>query len=243
MTLPEIVLFGDRSMFNNLELELDVSFQPLDTTTADGLTMRSWIHAAEAGKPLIVYFPGRLGDITRHPVHLFDLTKQGYGLVLAGYRGFGGNPGYPTEHLLYADADGLMRDLVDRGHAPGGLVLYGYSMGTGIASEVATRVRALALVLEAPFTSFPDAVRQQAWQVPSWMVRTQLDTSSRIAAITMPILLMAGGKDSITPPAFAEKLAGLSSKFSKVHVFPNANHVNLMRHGGRETLSSFLVGL
>lgn len=241
-TVPEFILFRERLVLNLLEIESSVELQPLDLSAHDGLLLRSWYHAPEPGKPVIVYFPGRLGDLIRKPAHLFELAEQGYGLTLAGYRGFGGNPGRPSESMLYRDATTLLLKLTEEGLAPDGIVLYGYSMGTGVASYVATQARPRAVILEAPFTSFPAAVRQ-ASSIPLWLVRSRFDNRARIAGIDVPILLLAGQKDTITPPEFAEALASLSEGFSNLRIFPDANHVNMMRHGAHETVSGFLLAL
>ncbi|TKT79376.1 alpha/beta fold hydrolase [Aquamicrobium sp. LC103] len=242
-TVPEFILYRERLVLNLLEIESNVELQPVDLSTHDGLLLRSWYHPPAPGKPVIVYFPGRLGDLIRKPAHLFGLAEQGYGLMLAGYRGYGGNPGRPSEHLLYRDAAALLTKLTKEQLAPDGIVLYGYSMGTGIASYVAMQGRPRAVILEAPFTSFPDAVHRQASSVPLWLVRTRFDTRSRIGGIDVPILLLAGQEDAITPPAFAEALASLSEGFSKLYVLPEANHINMIRHGAREIISGFLFGL
>lgn len=242
-TVPEFILYRERLVFNLLEIESNIDLLPVDLKTHDGLTLRSWYHPPAEGKPLIVYFPGRLEDLIRRPAHLFELAEEGYGLVLAGYRGYGGNPGRPSERLLYRDAASLLSKLTHEGYAPDGMVLYGYSMGTGIASHVATETKPSALILEAPFTSFPDAVRQQARSVPIWLVRSRFDTRSRITSIDVPILLLAGEQDRITPPKFAKSLAALSQGVSKLEILPEANHVNMARRGALEAVSGFLGSL
>lgn len=243
-TVPELILFRERVVLNILELESQVELNPLDVATRDGLVLRSWFHAPAPRKPVIVYFPGRAGDLVRKPSHLFQLAEQGYGLVLAGYRGYGGNPGRPSERRLYEDATELLLRLGADGLAPDGIVLYGYSMGTGIASYLAARTQPRALVLEAPFTSFGAVVRNQtAPQMPLWMVRTRFDTGSRLADVHAPILLLAGAKDTVTPARFAEQLATRNAGFASLYVFPEGTHDTLMEHGAWEALKGFLVGL
>lgn len=242
-TVPEFLLFRERLALNLLEIESRVELTPIDLSTDDGLLLRSWYRAPDPGKPVIVYFPGRVGDVIGKPSHLFDLAEQGYGLMLAGYRGYGGNPGRPSERLLYRDATELLTKLARENLAPDGIVLYGYSMGTGIASYVATHARARAVILEAPFTSFPDVVGRQASRMPLWLVRSRFDTRSRIGVIDAPILLLAGQLDAITPPDFAEALAALNEGFSRLHIFPDASHVDMIALGAREIISGFLHGL
>jgi pimeloyl-ACP methyl ester carboxylesterase len=242
-TVPEFLLFRERLVLNLLEVDSSVELRPVDLSTDDGLLLRSWYRAPEPGKPVIVYFPGRVGDLIGKPSHLFELAEQGYGLMLAGYRGYGGNPGRPSERLLYRDATELLTKLARESLAPDGIVLYGYSMGTGIASYVATQARARAVILEAPFTSFPDVVGRQASRMPLWLVRSRFDTRSRIGGIDAPILLLAGQMDAITPPDFAEALAALNEGFSRLHVFPGASHVDMVALGAREIISGFLLAL
>jgi pimeloyl-ACP methyl ester carboxylesterase len=242
-TVPEFILFKERLVLSVLQLESRIDFAPLDLSTHDGLLIRSWYRAPQPGKPVIVYFPGRNGDIVGKPSHLFDLAEDGYGLVLAGYRGYGSNPGRPSESNLYRDATGLLMALAENQRAPDGIVLYGYSMGTGIASYLAPQIHPRALILEAPFTSFRDVVRRQAGPLPLWLVRTKFDTRSRIAKVDAPILILAGQDDWVTPPDFAETLASLSEGMSSLQIIPGANHVNIIRKGAREVVTGFLHAL
>lgn len=239
-TVPELILFRERLVLSVLQLDSDAKLDPFDYATQDGLTLRSWYRAPAPGRPVIVYFPGRIGDLVKKPSHLFDLAEDGYGLLLAGYRGYGGNPGRPSEAHLYRDAAGLIAKLAVEDMAPDGTILYGYSMGTGIASYAAAQSRPRALILEAPFTTFADAVRQQAGRAPVWLVRTQFDTRSRISEIDVPILLLAGGQDGITPASFAEKLAALNEKFASLHIFKEAGHDDMFAYGAWEKVTGFL---
>lgn len=242
-TAPEVLLFRERLALSLFELDSDVELQPIDLTTHDGLVLRSWYHPPRAGKPVIVYFPGRAGDVIKKPRHLFNLAEQGYGLMLAGYRGYGGNPGRPSEDRLYRDATRLLEKVAENRLAPNGIVLYGYSMGTGIASYIAAHSKPVGVVLEAPFTSFRDIVGHNARQMPLFLVRSRFDTRSRYAAIDAPVLLLAGERDTVTPASFATLLASINEKLSQLHVFPEASHDDMFEHGAWEVVSAFLGGL
>jgi len=164
-------------------------------------------------------------------------------LLLTGYRGYGGNPGLPSEGALYADAAALMKRIEIDHLAPDGVIIYGYSMGTGVASYVAALAKPLGLVLEAPFTTFGDAVRQQFAQVPDWLVRTKFDTRSRLNKVAAPILILAGAKDQITPASFAQRLADMNIDRTSLVVVPDGNHLNLIRKGGGAAVQGFLAKL
>lgn len=241
--VPETILFRQRLLFPVLEMDPARPLQAFDHRTHDGLNLRSWYKPPEAGHPVIVYFPGRDGNILFKPWHLFELAERGYGLLLAGYRGYGGNPGRPREFDMHLDAVSLVTQAADTGLMADGYVLYGYSMGSAFAANAAGGLTPMGLILEAPISRFIDAVRQQARFVPGWMVRTRFDNVSRLAQLSLPILLLAGGEDHVTPFAFATLLAEVSQPHSTLHVVDDANHFTIIRRGGRAIVESFLERL
>ncbi|MFN4273616.1 MAG: alpha/beta hydrolase [Aliihoeflea sp.] len=243
LTVPELYLYADRFRVSIMALADRDGFRPVDLETHDGLTLRNWYRAPEPGKPVIVYFPDRMGDFARKPAHLFALGEEGYGLLLASYRGYGGNPGRPGEAGFYRDARALLALAEERQLAPDGYVIYGYSMGTGVASYAATAFAPLGVILEAPFTSFADVVRYQAAPLPILRVSSQFDTRSRMGLIQAPILILAGELDQVTPAFFARQLAALNEGLATVHVFPGANHLNIIRHGAGQKVAAFLAQL
>lgn len=240
---PEYILFRDRLVFSIFDMGSEFVLQPFDYRTHDGLTLRSWYNPPEEERPTIVYFAGRDGDLIRKPAHLLRLAEEGYGLILAGYRGYGGNPGRPSERSMFFDAASLLSQAQHAGLAPNGYILYGYSMGTGIASNAAVQVRPLGLILEAPLSTFGDAVRQQVGRFPNWLVRTHFNNLARIAELDVPVLILAGGRDTVTPPSFALALAAAREATINLHVYDDANHFSIIRLGGREAVYEFLEEL
>jgi len=119
-------------------------------------------------------------------------------------------------------------------------VLYGYSMGSGIATNAAVQIEPRALILEAPMTSFPEAVRQQVARVPNWVVRTKFDNVARLAELKVPVLIVAGEQDPVTPARFATMLASANDQFATAVIVPTANHVNIIRLGGRQAIAAFM---
>lgn len=241
--VPEWILFRQRLAFNVFDLDDHAVLRPFDHTTHDRLKLRSWYVAPQGDKPVLVYFPGRDGDIMRKPGHLLELTAQGYGLLLAGYRGYGGNRGTPREFDLYLDAMSMLTQFRERVEAPGGFVLYGYSMGSTIAANTGAQLDVRAVILEAPLSNFLQAVRQQAGNIPALLVRSRFDNVARVAEIRAPVLLLAGSRDLVTPPLFARVLAEANPALASVAVIEDANHVNIIRLGGGQVVREFLAGL
>ncbi|MCV0396790.1 MAG: alpha/beta hydrolase [Rhizobiaceae bacterium] len=242
--VPEYILYRQRLAFSILELGGgDITLTAFDQHTADGLVLRSWYVAPEEDRPTIVYFAGRDGDIVRKPAHLMRLTEQGYGLLLAGYRGYGGNPGSPTERALYRDAGALLAQADDAGLAPNGYIIYGYSMGSSVASDVAVHVEPRAVILEAPISTFGAAVRQQVYGFPLWLVRTEFDNLARVSELDVPLLILAGGADTVTPPSFALALAAARKNKVTLEIIEDATHLSIIRLGGGEIVRDFIADL
>ena len=236
---PEYILFRDRLVFSIFDLGTEFVLQPFDQRTHDGLTLRSWYKPPQDDKVTIVYFAGRDGDVIRKPAHLMSLAERGYGLILVGYRGYGGNPGWPNEHGMFLDAAALLAQAEDAGLAPNGYVLYGYSMGTAIATNAAVQIRPRGLILEAPISTFRAAVLQQVGSFPTWLVRTHFDNLARMEELDVPTLLLAGGRDAVTPPSFAMALAAARKNRISLKIIEEANHFSIIRLGGREAVLDF----
>jgi uncharacterized protein len=240
MLVPERILFGYRLHFSILELDRDRPLLPFDHWTADGLRLRSWHVPPQGGRPTIVYFAGRDGDIIHKPAHLVAAAEEGFGLLLAGYRGFGGNPGIPSEAPMHRDVIALLHQAERDGVTPNGTILYGYSMGSAFAASAAAHTAPLGVILEAPLSTFLAAVRLQAGPVPRFLVRTRFDNLARLPEIASPILLLAGDRDPITPPSFALALADANPGLTRVEIVPEANHFNIIRLGGYRAVEDFL---
>jgi pimeloyl-ACP methyl ester carboxylesterase len=133
-----------------------------------------------------------------------------------------------------------LKQAAEAGLTPNGTILYGYSMGTAFAAHAAANSDPIAVVLEAPLSTFLAAVHQQVAYVPGFLVRTRFNNLARVKEIEAPVLLLAGGEDSVTPPAFAHALAAANPEFTTVKVVPGANHLNIIRSGGRAALAGFL---
>ena len=117
-------------------------------------------------------FHGNAGSIAGRGGHVQPWLEAGYGALLLSYRGYGGSEGRPTEDRLYADARAAIAYVLAQGVAPDRLVLYGESLGTGVAVKMAVEHDVAAVVLEAPFTSAVDVGAEAYWILPvRWMTR------------------------------------------------------------------------
>jgi fermentation-respiration switch protein FrsA (DUF1100 family) len=211
-------------------------------TTADGEKIIIWHVPAKPGQPVVVYFPGN-GDILARVVERFrDITVDGTGLVALSYRGYGGSSGKPSEHGLLNDAAAAYAFTVAR-YKPAQIVVWGFSLGTGVAVALAADHPVGKLILEAPYTSIADVAvaRPQFRLFPvRWLLRDQFRSDERIAGVTAPLLIMHGGRDSTVPIRFGERLFALAHEPKQLVRFPEGGHNNLDHYGAIETARHFI---
>lgn len=218
--------------------------EAVELSTDDGLRVISWFRRpAGPARPMLVLFQGNAGNIGDRLHKVATFVEAGWGVMLVGYRGFGGNPGKPTEQGLYADARAALRLVQDRGIAAGRIVLYGESLGSGVATEIALETEAGALILEAPFTSIADMAQRQFPYFPSrWLVLDRFDNAGKIGRVGMPVLVLHGALDPITPVEFGRRVFDAANQPKAFRIFPDAGHVDLFEHGAAEAVLNFIDG-
>ena len=208
--------------------------------TADGLMLEGWFKPP-AGRATIVYFHGNAGHFGERAFKARYFMDRGYGFLLASYRGYAGNPGRPSEAGVYRDGRAALDFLAGEGIAPADTVIYGESLGTGVASQMACEHDAAALVLEAPFSSLVDvAARHYWWTLARWAVRDRFESVRRIADIGMPLLIVHGGRDRVVPLKFGKRLFAAALEPKELRILPAAGHADLYDFGAAEIVDEFI---
>jgi uncharacterized protein len=211
-------------------------------TTTDGEKVIIWHVPAKPGHPVVVYLPGN-GDILARVVERFrDITADGTGLIALSYRGYGGSSGKPGEQGLLNDAEATYAFTAERYEAAQ-IVVWGFSLGTGVAVTLAAAHPVRKLILEAPYTSITDIAlaRPQFRLIPvRWLLRDQFRSDERIAAVTAPLLIMHGGRDFTVPIRFGERLFALAHEPKQLVRLPEGGHNNLDHYGAIETARHFM---
>jgi hypothetical protein len=207
-------------------------FQAVTIRTADGLNLVSWYRPAAKGFATIVYFQGNGGNISHRMFKTRALFEAGYGLLLVGYRGYGGNPGSPSEDGLYHDGRGAMDYLQGQGLPTERLVLLGESLGSGVAVRMATEYQVKALMLEAPYTSTVDVGQAAYFFLPVKMLMyDRFPSIDIIGDIQAPLLVVHGEQDNIIPTRFGRRLFKAAQQPKEGHFLPGAGHNDLFEHG------------
>jgi fermentation-respiration switch protein FrsA (DUF1100 family) len=211
-------------------------------TTTDGERVIVWHVPARPGQPVILFFPGN-GDFLAGRVSRFkEITADGTGLVALSYRGYAGSSGQPSERGLLQDAAAAYAFTAAR-YDIGRIVLWGFSLGTGVAVAVAAEHPSGKLILEAPYTSTVAVAGALLRIVPvGLLMRDQFHSHARIARVSAPLLIMHGSNDQAIPITFGERLFALAHEPKRFVRFPGGGHDNLDDFGAIDTVRRFIRG-
>src|SRR3984957_9234427 len=209
-------------------------------TTADGEKVIVWHVPAKPGHPVVLYFHGN-GDFLAGFFGRFrDLIADGTGVVALSYRGYAGSSGQSSERGLLMDADAAYAFTMAR-YSADKIVVWGFSLGTGVAVALAAEQRIGKLILEAPYTSTADVAASVFWFVPvRLLMRDQFRSDQRIARVKVPLLIMQGANDPVIPIVLGERLFALAHEPKQFVRFPGGGHENLASFGAIETARQFI---
>jgi uncharacterized protein len=210
-------------------------------STEDGLSLLSWYLPPRPGRPVIVYFHGNGGHIGYRAERLLRFAREGYGVLMAEYRGYGGNPGTPSEAGFYADGRAALAFLDREGVATNRLVLYGESLGSGVAVALAVEHEIAAVILEAPFTSVAEVAQCHFRYVPaSRMLIDRFDSLSRIGRLEAPLLVLHGERDRVIPVRYGRALLDAAPEPKEGWFAPEGGHEDLARYGSLDVVVAFI---
>ncbi|MBN8990259.1 MAG: alpha/beta hydrolase [Rhizobiales bacterium] len=209
-------------------------------TTVDGEKVIVWHVPARPGRPVILYFHGN-GDFLAGFFGRFrELIADGMGVVALSYRGYAGSSGHPSERGLLQDAAMAYAFTTSR-YGAERIVVWGFSLGTGVAVALAAEQPVGKVILEAPYTSTAEVAASMFWFMPVRLVmRDQFRSDERIARVKAPLLVMHGANDRAIPIAFGERLFALAHEPKQFIRFPGGGHENLGNFGAIEVARQFI---
>ena len=210
-------------------------------STEDGLTLTAWWvpAAGEANGGTVVVFNGNAGNRADRTPLAQALAERGYGVLLVDYRGYGANPGRPTEDGLLADGSAAVAYLETRPDVdPDRLVYFGESLGAAVAIGLAEQRPPAALVLRSPFTSLPDIGSVHSPVLPlSVLLWDRYPNLERIRGIEVPVLVVAGSADSIVPVSQSQRLYEAAAHPKGLVMIEGADHNDFELTAGNQLVA------
>ena len=211
------------SYYSNTELE-KVEFK-----TSDGLFLKSLFkQPTNNGQITIVVFHGNAGHIGHRVEKFKPFLEEGYGLLLVEYRGYGENEGKPTEDGFYKDGVAALDFLSRQNISKQKTILYGESLGCGLAVKLSTEDKYHSTILEAPYTSIAEVASEHYWYLPTkWLVLDRFDIIGIIKNIKSPLLVLHGEEDNVISIEFGKKIFNFAPKPKEAFYIKKAGHNNL----------------
>ncbi len=217
----------------------DVSEVTLETP--DGERLIAWYGKPQMGQPTVLYFHGQAGALARRSDRVRRYRAAGLGVLMVAYRGFSGSTGTPGEAVNVADALLAYDWLAARGIAAADIIVYGESLGTGVAAQVAMQRSISGLVLDSPFTALSELAAARHPYLPvRQFIFDRYDTLSHIAKASAPVLVLHGEKDPIVPLAMGLKVFEAIPGPKRMVTFADGRHLDHGRFGSMDVVLRFL---
>ena len=209
--------------------------------SSDGEKLIAWHVPPRAGKKLVIYFQGNAGGLDLRAERFGRLTADGTGVLALCYRGYGGSTGSPSEAGLIRDALAAYDYAVARQPAAR-IVLWGESLGTGVAVALAAERDVGGVILDAPFSSIADVGAAAYPFAPvRWLIKDPFHSDRRIARVHAPLLIRHGEGDAVVPIRFGERLFALANEPKRFERFAGEGHVITDERGGMDSVRAFLA--
>ena len=212
---------------NYLDDKIQFSYKEVFIEVDQDIKLKSWLIEKDLKKyKTLVFFHGNAGNLFNRVHKLNELHKLDINILIISWRGFSGNSGKPTEKNLYQDAQKSIEWLNSKGIESKKIILYGESLGTGVAVELAQENIFNSIILESPFTSMAKTAKIYYPYLPvNLLLKDKYDSINKIHKITKPILIMHGMKDDLVPYIMSVELFNKANK-PKYSFFPkDDNHM------------------
>ncbi len=213
--------------------------------TGDGETLVSWLALPpKADAPVIFYMLGNAGTMGDRAERFRLLHEQGFGVLALSWRGYGGSTGSPTEKGLVEDGRAAMKFLQEQGISAARIILFGESLGTGVATQLAANPETapLAIILDSPFTSAADVARLRYWYLPvGLLMKDQFRSLDFAPRVTVPVFVLHGTADRIVPYVQGRRLFEAFTAPKEFLTLQDGNHIDPLTEVSWGAIKAFLM--
>ena len=209
--------------------------------TPGGEKILAWYAKAKPGQPTLLYFHGNGGSLASRAERIRKYAALGRGVFMMTYRGYGGSTGEPSEAANIADAKLAYDTLVKAGVAGTDIILYGESLGSGVAVQVAAEKQAAGLVLDAPYTRLVDvAAGRYPWVPVRLLMRDRYDSARYLPDLKLPLLIVHGDQDQTVPVEMGRRVFELAGGPKEIAILKGAGHNDHFKFGSFEAVNDWI---
>ena len=225
--------FGDK---------LEVEIEKVNITTIDNINLLGWFHKKDLNKfKTIIYFHGNAGTLDNRIHKLNHFKDMDVNFLIIAWRGFSGNQGSPSEKGLYIDGQSAINWALKQGVIEEDIILYGESLGTGIATELAQHKNFAGVILETPFTSMINAAKNFYPYIPvNLLLKDRFENFKKIKNINSPVLIMHGEQDTIVPFTMGKTIYQLANEPKYSYFTKHDDHMMVYDEPMIKTLKNFI---
>jgi len=212
---------------NYLDDPINFTYNEFFIEVENDIKIKSWLIEKDLKKyKTILFLHGNAGNLFNRSYKLNRFNELKLNVLIISWRGFSGNSGKPNESNLYGDAKKAVKWLNDRGVKTENIILYGESLGTGVAIEIGQNNKFNSIILESPYTSMEKAAKIYYPYLPvNLLLKDKYDSEKKINNIKVPILIMHGKKDNIIPFHMGKKLFETANKPKKFLQIEEDDHM------------------
>lgn len=195
-------------------------------STPDGERIVAWYGKAKPGQSTILYFHGNGGALELRRETIRRYLDRGRGMFMMAYRGYSGSTGSPSEVANIADAKLAYDTLVREGVSPDDIILYGESLGSGVAIQVAREKKVAGVILDSPYTSILElASMYYPWLPVGWLLKDRYDSIGVISEVHAPLFILHGEADDVVPVQMGKRLFAAANEPKEMRTIADGGHV------------------
>jgi pimeloyl-ACP methyl ester carboxylesterase len=201
--------------------------QTISLTTSDNVRIVAWYKQPKKNQPVMLYLHGNAGNLADRAEKLKNFLNQNIGMLAISWRGFGGSESGPSEEGLYNDARAGIKYLTDNGVSLDNIFLYGESLGSGVAVQMATEFKTRALILEAPYTSVVNRASEIYPYIPiKLLIKDRFNSIDKIGNVHTPVLIFHGYLDDVMPVSHGRKMLMAANEPKQARIFDHVHHTD-----------------
>jgi len=223
----EKLIFKPTKLVENHEFQFDEKFEEINILVDEKVTLNGVLFRSEAKKGIVLSFHGNKGNLAEIGKRSSLFTENGYDVLYINYRGYGKSSGaIESESQLLKDAQ-IVYDSLKKEYKESQIILYGISIGSGVATSLAAHNNPHSLILTATYSSFKNVLKEKLPFVPSFLWKYELNINKRLQTVNCPISIFHGKEDSIFPFKHAQALKENHPRI-RLYGFEKYGHTNFL---------------